>query len=91
MYLEATGRSYTENNTMKSINTKLALSAIAIAMLATPALAQGSRHYQAAPQHQLQDSLTNSQVNPVGTYPNGALRSGSVYSRESGADDNVIR
>lgn len=74
---------------MKSINTKLALSALAVVMLATPALAQGSRHYQTAPQ--LQDSWTNSQANPVGTYPNGAIRGGSVYSRESGADDNVIR
>jgi hypothetical protein len=81
-----------ENNIMKSLNTKLALSALAIAMLATPALAQGSRHHQAASQPQLQDSwTTNNQSNPVGTYPNGATRSGSVYSRESGADDNVIR
>jgi hypothetical protein len=81
---------------MKSLNTKLALSAVAVAMLATPALAQGSRHYQTASQHQLQDSAnqdtwSNNQANPVGTYPNGALRSGSVYSRESGADENVIR
>jgi hypothetical protein len=76
---------------MKSINTKLALSALAVAMLATPALAQGSRHYHAASQPQLHDSWTEGQANPVGTYPNGATRSGSVYSRESGADDNVIR
>ena len=74
---------------MKSINTKLALSALAVAMLATPALAQGSRHV--ARQPQLQDSWSSSQANPAGTYPNGASRSGSVYSRESGADDNVIR
>jgi hypothetical protein len=74
---------------MKSINTKLALSALAVAMLATPALAQGSRHYQAAPQ--LQDSWSNSQANSGGTYPNGASRSGSAYSLESGAEFNVIR
>jgi hypothetical protein len=81
-----------ENTKMKSINVKLALSALAVAMLATPALAQHSRHHQPAPQQrQLQDSWNNSQANPVGTYPNGATRSGSVYSRESGADDNVIR
>ena len=27
----------------------------------------------------------------VGTYPNGATKSGSAYSRESGAQDNLIR
>ena len=69
------------------MKTKLALSALAIAMLATPALA-ASKHHPATSYEGLQNSA---QQTDVGTYPNGAIRSGSVYSRESGADDNVIR
>jgi hypothetical protein len=72
------------------MKTKLVLSALAIAMLATPALAASKHHPQAS-----YEGLQNSTVAPtnstVGVYPNGAIRSGSVYSRESGADDNVIR
>jgi hypothetical protein len=73
---------------MKTINTKLALSALAVAMLATPAFA--AKHHQPASYEGLQNSATSAPTT-VGTYPNGATRSGSVYSRESGADDNVIR
>jgi len=68
---------------MKTISAKLALSALAVAMLATPALA-ASKHHPAAAYQGLQNS-------DVGTYPNGATRSGSAYSLESGAADNVIR
>jgi hypothetical protein len=76
---------------MKSLNMKLMLSAVGIALLATPALAQGQHHKQSTQQQSqnLYDSAAPSSV--VGTYPNGAARSGSVYSRESGAEDNLIR
>jgi len=73
---------------MKSLNTKLVLSALGIALLATPAFA--AKHHQASYQG-LQNSVSGTAPTSVGTYPNGASRSGSVYSRESGADDNVIR
>jgi hypothetical protein len=69
---------------MKSLNTKLLLSAIGIALLATPAFAQ--RPYR----HAQPQSLYNYQ-NPVGVYPNGASRSGSAESVESGAEFNVQR
>ena len=72
---------------MKSLNTKLVLSALGIALLATPAFA--AKHHQASYQG-LQNSAASAPTN-VGTYPNGATRSGSAYSRESGAEDNVIR
>lgn len=79
---------------MKSLNTKLALSALAVAVVATPALAQQqSSHRQQTYQgyEGLQNSAAGTPNTFVGTYPNGATRSGSVYSRESGADDNVVR
>jgi hypothetical protein len=74
---------------MKSLKTKLLLSALAVAVLATPALAQKT-HHQSAHQELLSPTAGNGQTD-VGTYPNGAIRSGSAYSRESGADDNLIR
>ena len=74
---------------MKAFNTKLALSALAVAILATPALAQQQQPYAQSSHKQTYNSATPS--TDVGTYPNGATRSGSAYSRESGADDNVIR
>jgi hypothetical protein len=73
---------------MKAFNTKLALSALAVAILATPALAQ-QQPYSQSSHKQIYNSAAAS--TDVGTYPNGATRSGSTYSRESGADDNVIR
>jgi hypothetical protein len=75
---------------MKSLNTKLVLSVLGVALLATPAFA--AKHHQASYQG-LQNSAASvpAPTTDVGTYPNGATRSGSVYSRESGADDNVIR
>jgi hypothetical protein len=73
---------------MKSLNTKLVLSALGLALIATPAFA--AKHHQ--PSYQgLQNSAAGSTPTDLGTYPNGATRSGSAYSRESGADDNVIR
>jgi hypothetical protein len=75
---------------MKSLSTKLVLSALGVALLATPAFA--AKHRQASYQG-LQNSTAGAPApsTDVGTYPNGAIRGGSVYSRESGADDNVIR
>jgi len=73
---------------MKSLNTKLVLSALGIALLATPAFA--AKHH--ASYEGLQNSAQGyAQSGSVGTYPNGAAYSGSVASRESGARDNVIR
>jgi hypothetical protein len=72
---------------MKSINSKLILSALGVALLATPAFAQ-KQHHQARPQ----DSTTvGAQPSDVGTYPNGGVKSGSEESNETGADFNVNR
>ena len=64
---------------MKSFTSRLLLSAIAVAIVATPALAQ-RQHRQAPPR---------AFANPVGTYPNPVTRSGSEHSIESGAAFNV--
>lgn len=72
---------------MKSFNTKLVLSALGVVLLATPAFA-AKRH--PASYQSLQNSAVSAPAD-VGTYPNGAQRSGSAYSRESGAQDNLIR
>jgi hypothetical protein len=75
---------------MKSLSTRLVLSALGVALLATPAFA--AKHHQASYQG-LQNSAAGAPAptTDVGTYPNGATRTGSAYSRESGADDNVVR
>jgi len=55
---------------MKTLNTKLILSALSlVAMLASPALAQGTKHQTA------QQSAATSQA--VSHYPDGSTRSGS--------------
>lgn len=67
---------------MKSLNTKLLLSALGIALLATPALAQRP-HRQPSPQ-----ALYNYQApasDLTGTYPNPVARSGSAEQVQSGA------
>jgi hypothetical protein len=83
---------------MKSLNTKLALSALGIALLATPALAQQQPQQHPQPQHRLymQQSAPNTyhpnyDPNYVGTYPNGATRTGSAESVESGAEFNLLK
>jgi hypothetical protein len=65
---------------MKSFTSKLLLSTMAMAIVASPALAQ--RPHRHAPAQLMQ-------VNPVGTYPNPVTRSGSEQSIQSGAAFNV--
>jgi hypothetical protein len=65
---------------MKSLTSKLLLSALGIALIATPALAQ--RPHRNAPPRQ-------ANVYPVPTYPNPVTRSGSAESVESGAAFNL--
>jgi hypothetical protein len=73
---------------MKTLNTKLVLSALGIALLATPAFAAKRKTSYEGLQNSAQGYA---QTNSVGTYPNGASNSGSAWSRESGNQDNVIR
>jgi hypothetical protein len=84
---------------MKSLNIKLALTAVAIAMLATPAFAQ--RPHQRVQNEQLQSQdyvdgqAYNSQAyqnGPALHYPDfGADRTGSLESQESGAEFSLGR
>jgi hypothetical protein len=74
---------------MKSLNTKLALSALGIALLATPAFAQKPQH-QSYRQQELNAPATADPSN-VGVYPNGAQRTGSADSVQSGAEFNVLK
>lgn len=61
---------------MHSLNTKIFLAALGVAVLATPALAQ-SRHRQAQDYNAIQSA-------PVEYYPNGAQKTGSAANRDSG-------
>jgi hypothetical protein len=73
---------------MKSLNIKLALSALAVATLATPAFAQ--RQHQRV----LQDYAGSEtyQAGPALHYPDfGAGRTGSLESQESGAQFSLGR
>jgi hypothetical protein len=74
---------------MKSLNMKLVLTAVGLAMLATPALAQ-KQHHQPV-QQPAQGYSNTTDPNYVGTYPNGAARTGSAENVESGAQDNLLR
>jgi hypothetical protein len=67
---------------MKSLTTKLLLSALGFALIATPALAQRPHRHAPPPQ---------ANIYPVPTYPNPVTRSGSAASVESGAAFNVDR
>ena len=66
---------------MHSLNTKIFLAALGVAILATPALAQ-TRHRQARDYGAVQNV-------PVEHYPNGALKTGSAANRDSGAVFNL--
>jgi hypothetical protein len=61
---------------MKSFNTKLALAAVAVAIVATPALAQTQRY---------QNSY---QAQSAEHYPNGSLKGGAQSDYDSGAEFN---
>ena len=74
---------------MKSLNTKLVLSALGLALLATPAFAQKS-HHQSYRQQEMQSPSVNDPSNFVGTYPNGAIKSGSAESQQDGTDFNLL-
>jgi hypothetical protein len=74
---------------MKSLNTKLLLSALGVALLATPAFAQQAQWHRQS--QGLYNDYSYQQANPVGVYPNGASRSGSAESVESGAEFNLMR
>jgi hypothetical protein len=66
---------------MHSLNTKIFLAALGVAVLATPALAQ-TRHRKAQDSNAIQSA-------PVEHYPNGAQKTGSAANRDSGAEFNV--
>jgi len=66
---------------MKSLKIKLVLSALGIALLATPAFAQ-PLHRQAQQQSQTQYQAPSNEA----AYPNPQTHSGSEQSRESGND-----
>lgn len=69
---------------MRSLNKKLLWSALAIAVLTTPALAQR--------QHRVTSPATNAQLqSPTPQYPNGDLKTGSARNAESGAEFNLGR
>jgi hypothetical protein len=76
---------------MTTISTKLAFVALAVAMVATPAVAANKHHPATVYYRGLQNSAVGSPQNYVGTYPNFATRDGSAYSVESGEADNLIR
>jgi len=66
---------------MKSLNTKLALAAVAVALLASPAFAQ-------KPVHHYRDQAPDSSQIVHDPYPNPQISSGSEESRESGNEFN---
>jgi hypothetical protein len=73
---------------MKSLNMKLALTALAVATLATPAFAQ--RQHQRVQQDEAGSAAYQS--GPALHYPDfGADRTGSLESQESGAQFNLGR
>jgi uncharacterized lipoprotein len=70
---------------MKSLNMKLVMSALAVAMLATPALAKTHRQTR-----DLQDYAGSAAVQTAPEhYPNGGARSGTADSVQSGAEFNL--
>ena len=73
---------------MNSLNTKLAFSALAIAMLTTPALA--ARSHGRVDQRPTYDMIQNGQQQ-IGSYPNGAPKTGTADSVESGAEFNLLK
>jgi hypothetical protein len=72
---------------MNSLATKLAFSALVVATIATPALAARSRqHLNQRPTYDV-----NQGDQQVGTYPNGATKTGTADSVQSGAMFNLLK
>jgi hypothetical protein len=69
---------------MNTLKLKLALSALGIALVATPALAQSP--YRHAHPRRLYDYRAQA---PVGVYPNPVTRDGSAEQAQSGAAFNL--
>jgi hypothetical protein len=73
---------------MKSFNTKLALTAVAVAILATPALAARS-HARVSAQPSYDAAQSGQQQ--IGSYPNGASKTGTAENVQDGAAFNVLK
>jgi hypothetical protein len=74
---------------MHSLNVKIFLTALGFAVLATPALAQPTRHRQVQRDYGVTLSAPAAQYPaPNEQYPNGAGKSGSEENVESGAAFN---
>lgn len=74
---------------MHSLNAKILLAALGIAVLATPALAQPTRHRQVQEDYGVTQGAPAAQYPaPNEQYPNGAVKSGSEENVESGAAFN---
>ena len=71
---------------MKSINTRLLMSAVAVAILVTPALAATRKQDPA--QRPLYNAMQPGQVETY-SYPNGAAKTGTADNVESGAVFNL--
>ncbi len=71
---------------MKLFHAKLALAAIGIALVATPALAQRPHHWTQNQAPQYRDQVNDAGYGPNFGYPNPITRSGSAASRDSGAE-----
>lgn len=74
---------------MNTLNTKLVLSALGIALLATPAFAQRPQHRRPVPQAQYYGQVGPG--NSVGTYPNPISRTGTAEQVQSGAAFDLDR
>ena len=75
---------------MHSLNTKIVLAALGFAVLASPALAQPTRHRQVQQDYGVSQSAPVAQYPAADEhYPNGTLKSGSASNFDSGAEFNV--
>ena len=74
---------------MHSLSTKIFLAALGFAALATPALAQPTRHRQVQQDYGVTQSAPAAQYPATNEqYPNGRVKSGSEENVESGAAFN---
>jgi hypothetical protein len=75
------GRLWNGVREMKSLNAKIALTALGVAIIATPALAQRL--------HRPTAGYAATQSVPVEHCPNGAQKTGTAANRDSGAEFNL--